>query len=212
MSELSFNPDDFTHNAQREADKRLLVKFFMKPRQDKEASAREGRPIFRDVEYIDIKIPGKRDAGACRPVTDQERNRFPEHYRAFKDRVSEEINEGTPLSEWPTISRSMAEELAFVHVKTVEQLATMSDTQVAKFMGLGGIKQKAQLWLESVEKEKPLWEMDQKIRKMRAENEELRETVNNLIEKLSEDDSDKNPSQRKRARARAAREAQEKVG
>jgi hypothetical protein len=54
--------------------------------------------------------------------------------------------------------------------------------------------------------------MDQKIRKMRAENEELRETVNNLIEKLSEDDSDKNPSQRKRARARAAREAQEKVG
>lgn len=204
----------FTHSGRDEADKTLLVKFFMKPRQDKAASEREGRPIFRDVEYVDIKIPGNRNSGACRPATEMDRARFPDHYKAFKERISQEVNEGTPLAEWPLISRSMAEELSFFHVKTVEQLATMSDAQASKFMGLAGVRQRAKLWLESVEKEKPLWEMDQKMRAQKAEIQELKNSLADLLQRVDgegEDDAQLTPTQKKRAKRRAVRAAKEKV-
>jgi uncharacterized coiled-coil protein SlyX len=167
-----------------EADKNLLVKFFLKPRKDETQSQAEGRPIFKDVEYVDIKIPGRRDAGACRPASDQDRKRFPDHYRAFKDRTDQEVTSGTPLVEWPQISRSQAEELAFFHVKTVEQLATMSDMQASKFMGLYGIREKAKDWLKIATQQKPLIDMNQKIREQRFEIEELQKTVADLMAKV----------------------------
>lgn len=208
-----FDPNRFTHAGRNEADKTLLVKFFMKPRQDKAESMAQGRPVFRDVEYIDIKIPGNRNAGACRPANDQDRARFPEHYKAFKDRVSQEINEGTPLTEWPLISRSQAEELAFFHVKTVEQLATMSDAQASKFMGLSSVRAKAKTWLENVEKDKPLWEMDQKLRAQNAEIAELKQSLADVLARVEggEEDEDLTAAQRKRAKSRAIKAAKEKV-
>lgn len=210
------NPNHFLPHNQHEADKNLLVKFFLKPRQDKEASQKEGRPIFREVEYIDIKIPGKRDSGACRPATEDDKRRFPNHYRAFKDRTDQSETEGTPLSEWPLISRSMAEELSFFHVKTVEQLATMSDTQASKFMGLAGIRQKAKVWLEQAKTEKPLFDMDQKIKAQEAEIASLKEALNNVLKRVDgvqddEEDDGKTEAQKKRARSRAIDDAKDKV-
>ncbi len=181
LETAEYNHNDFSGRGMAEADKSLLVKFFIKPRQDTMQSEIEGRPVFKDVEYIDIKIPGNRNAGACRPATDADRNRFPDHYRRFKDRVTDTRMEGTPLTEWAPMSRSLAEELSFFHVKTVEQLATMADAQASRFMGLMPLKQKAQLWLENAKKEKPMWEMDQKIRAQQAEIDDLKSAISRLL-------------------------------
>ena len=212
METANYNPQDFQPGGRHEADKNLLVKFFVKPRQDKGASKEEGRPIFKDTEYIDIKIPGNRSGGACRPATGGDRQRFPEHYAAFKQRTeNDETIVGTPLTEWPLISRSMAEELAFFHVQTVEQLANMADVQVGKFMGLFQIKEKANLWIDSAAKEKPMWEMDQKIKQMRAENDELRDEMRSLIQRLEgvpiDGEEEMTPAQKKRSKKRAAAKA-----
>jgi len=132
---------------QKEADKALLVRFYTKSVQDRTQSAKEGRPIFRDKEYVEIRFPGNRTDAVARPATAADKARFPEHYKAFKDRVDmPEV--GTPLSEWPAISRSQAEELAFYHIKTVEQLASVNDAQGQKFMGFNGLRQKAKEFLE----------------------------------------------------------------
>ena len=131
--------------------RKLLVKFFTKSREDPAATRDAGRPVFKDVEYIDIKIPGNRRSGACRPAGEADKKRFPRHYEAFKQRTEAPI-EGTPLSEWPIVSRSMAEEMAFFHVKTVEQLASMSDTNGQNFMGINTLKAKAKAWLERSKK------------------------------------------------------------
>lgn len=132
---------------QNEADKALLVRFFTKSVQDNARSAQEGRPIFRDKEYIEIRFPGNRTDAVARPATSKDKQRFPAHYKAFKERVAmPEV--GTPLGEWPVISRSQAEELAFYNVKTVEQLASVSDSQGQKFMGFNGLRQKAKEFLE----------------------------------------------------------------
>lgn len=208
-----FDVNQFTQSGTAEADKALLVKFFMKEREDKEASLKEGRPIFNDVEHIDIKVPGNRGGGACRPATEQDKKRFPDHYRRFKDREegAREISDGTPLTEWAPISRSMAAELAFFNVFTVEHLANMADVHASRFMGLLPIREKAKLWLENAKKDKPMWEMDQRIRELRADNEELKKTIEGLVEQVQNPDSDLNEAQRKRKLTRTLKEAKAKA-
>lgn len=214
-AEADFDVNEFNGDRSREADKALLVKFFMKPREDQTASKREGRPIFKEVEYIDIKIPGDRAGGICRPATDQDRNRFPEHYRRFKQRVEGgDVNTGTPLAEWPVISRSMCEELAFFHVRTVEQLATMSDTQAGKFMGLYQIREKARLWLKKAQDEKPLWEMQEKLKAANEKIANLENMVGELVkvaEGIPDEDGDLNERQQARKRERLIKSAREQV-
>jgi hypothetical protein len=162
LQQADFDHTAFEHNAQSEEDKKLLVKFFVKPMEDKTASRIAGRPIFKDVELIDIKIPGDRTGGVCRPASHRDKQRFAAHYDAFKRRV-ELPTEGTPLTEWPLMTRSMAEELSFHNVKTVEHLSTMSDTHSGKFMGLNAMKAKALKWLEQSGEEAKVHELQQEL-------------------------------------------------
>lgn len=147
MQTAEYNHQDFDPNNRQTQDDQLLVKFFVKPRMNDAKSKDEGRPIYDDVEYIDIKILGSRTGGACRPASFADKQRFPKHYDAFKQRV-EVPTDGTPLSEWSLISRSQAEELSFYHVKTVEQLAELNDNAASKFMAINTLKTKAKAWLE----------------------------------------------------------------
>ena len=147
MQTAEYNHEDFSSNSQSEADKTLLVKFYIKSLPDKEATAKEARPMFKDVEMVDIKVPGQRD-GVARPATYRDKTRFPRHYEAFKARV-ELPAEGTPLAEWPAISRSMADQLSFINIKTVEQLADFHDSSMTGVPGAQTLKQKAKDWLEA---------------------------------------------------------------
>ena len=128
------NAADFDKQNQNKMDEQLLVKFFVKPRQDPRQTAEAGRPVFVDTEYVEIRIPGSRDA-ICRPASPRDIARFDRHYAAFKSRT-EAPETGTPLVEWPLITRSQAEELSFHNVKTVEQLVSMSDQNATQFMGI----------------------------------------------------------------------------
>ncbi len=213
MSLPSLGVDDFNMSQTSEHDKSLLVKFFIKPREDKERSLEEGRPIFKDVEYIDIKIPGNKNSGACRPATKRDKQRFPDHYRAFKNRTENDVDVGTPLTEWPPCSRSRAEELAYFHVKTVEQLANMADSQVGNFMGLYKLKQQAIDFLEATKANKPIFELSEKNRKLEEEVQELKSTMTELLKTLETPDRlEGNANQKKRTAQRAVRAAEQAVG
>ena len=141
------DPSAFEPSMQSREDEKLLVKFFLHPQQDPTASAEAGRAIFKDVEFIDIKVPGQR-GGVVRPARKNDIERFPRHYAAFKQRMEMPVS-GTPLAEWPLLSRSVVEELAFINIKTIEDLAGMSDTHTGKMMGLANWKRQAQEWLEA---------------------------------------------------------------
>lgn len=142
------NPDDFQPSGHHNPDENLLVRFFHKQVQNKLESQAQGRPVFREKEYIEIRVPGQRDVQACRPATYQDKQRFPRHYEAFQKRV-EPPSEGMPLTEWPKITRTLAEELSFLNVKTVEQLASMKDANLSRIMGGFGLREQAQKWLEA---------------------------------------------------------------
>ena len=172
MQTADFNHTDFAHGREAEADSQLLVKFFLKEREDKEASQQEGRPIFKEREYVEIRVPGKRDALACRPATEADKQRFPRHYQMFKDRV-EPPQDGTPLAEWPQISRSMAEELSFLRVKTVEQLVNMSDNDAGRIRGGMGLKEKAKAFLKHSDQTKLISEKQELEARLAAQDEEM---------------------------------------
>ncbi len=172
MQTAEFNHEDFGN--QSEADKSLMVKFYYKDVQNKLKSKAEGRPIFTEKTYIEIRVAGQRDVQAARPATHADKQRFPRHFEAFEKRV-EPPTEGMPLAEWPKITRTQAEELAFLNVKTVEQLAGMKDSNLQQFMNGYKLRDGAVKWLEqnSVETDD-------------REKEELRSTVATLQAQVAE--------------------------
>jgi hypothetical protein len=179
MQTAEYNHNDFSN--QNEADKSLMVRFFYKNVENKLESQTQGRPVFREKTYIEIRIAGQRDVQACRPATHADKNRFPAHFDAFTKRM-EPPTEGMPLMEWAKITRTQAEELAFMNVKTVEQLASMKDSNLQQFMNGYKLRDQAVAWLasnsvetDSREKE----EMQATIAELQAQVKELlsRDTV-----------------------------------
>ena len=169
---FAVNHEDFLSQNQKTQDESLMVRFFLKERKDEDKSLKEGRACFKEVEYVEIRIPGARAAQACRPATWRDKIRFERHYEAFKGRM-EEPTEGTPLKEWPQISRSQAEELAFFNVKTVEALAGISDTHLNNFQSGYTLKQRAMEWLREAD-----------ATKLIAEKEAMENTIKNLSARL----------------------------
>ena len=175
MQQAEFNHNDFADTA--EADKSLMVKFFYKERPDSAKSEELGRPVFKEVAYIELRVAGQRDVQACRPATVADKQRFPRHFDAFERRV-EAPTEGMPLSEWPQITRTQAEELAFLNVKTVEQMATVKDSNISNMMGGYGLREKAQKWLEINDKQS----VDREKEELRGQVAELQAQMRQLLE------------------------------
>ena len=131
-------------------DENLLVRFFKHPRENEEKSEEAGHPIFEELLYTEIMTPGDKDNIICRPMREHDKSRFPRHWEAYQKRVSgDEAIEGTLLEEWPQITRSAVEELKFYHIRTVEQLASMSDANAQNLRGAATLKQKAVKYLDS---------------------------------------------------------------
>ena len=130
-------------------DSTLLVKFFLNPKLNQGKSAEAGRPIYEDVPYVQIMQPGNKDSIVIRPATQMDKSRFAEHWKKYLAREDQEAIEGTPIEEWAGVTRSMVEELKYMNIRTVEQLATLSDTHASKIMGIQNLKAKAAKYLES---------------------------------------------------------------
>ncbi len=188
-------------------DQHLLVKFELKPKQDMAKSAEEGRPIFEEVEYVHIMVPGQKDNVYFQPATDYDRQRFPEHYAAFKNRVEGndgELLNGTPLASWPAVSRAQVEELKYFNVRTVEQLAHMPDSNAQNFMGVQALRAKAKLFLEAAESNAATEKLQSELEKRDNEIAALQKAVEEqarMIEEMKQDavpDSERHPEPSRR--------------
>ena len=172
MTQTAFNQH------QRNPDDGLYVEFSMFPEQNAAKSIEEGRPIFDEVPYIKIMIPGDKDNIIHRRVKDTDKQRWPRQWKAFESNMEQPL-EGTPLAEWPGITRAQVEELAHFGCKTVEQLAQMPDSQSGKFMGVRLLQQKAQDYLKASEANAP-------FAHLQAENEKLRNELEALKDQFAE--------------------------
>jgi hypothetical protein len=139
--------DKSSFNANRyEDDKKLHVRFYMRPHLDLFKSEEAKRAIYVDKEYVQIMIPGDKLNIIDRPADSLDKNRFSEYYAKFKAGTEQIV--GTPISALPFLSMSQVEEYKFVNVKTVEQLAELADSWSTQIMGGLEHKRKAKQWLE----------------------------------------------------------------
>jgi hypothetical protein len=130
-----------------EANGGIRPRFYFEAVQDQLATAREGRPIFRQEERVELFMAGNPQTVPVLRVTDEERRRWPEAYDAFK-KGEEVALQGTPLEEWPILNRAQVRELKALEIYTIEDIATMSDLATQRGMGLMGLRGRARAFLD----------------------------------------------------------------
>ena len=123
-------------------------RFYIEAVEDVVASKAEGRPIYRDVEMVEITIPGDTRSRPHFIVEDKHRERWPKHYEAFT-RSHEMTTVGTPLDKWPLLSKARVMELKVLGFMTVEHVASASDGTI-QALGMGGrkLREQAQTYLD----------------------------------------------------------------
>lgn len=164
----------------------LMVTFYMKAVRSAAESDAAGRDIYHDVEHVNIIIPGDKHTEIDSIAEDDHRKKYPDEYARFKAGETAVIS-GTPLAEWPAMSRSLVKEWNYLNVFTVEQLSILSDTAKQTFgMGAEEWVKRAKAFLEvaknSSEAEKYIVEAEQ----LRAETNELRQLVAEMGKKITE--------------------------
>lgn len=179
---MSAEPEMWAQAMERNQDGengRLYIQFGLYPQKDEGKSLKEGRPIFNDVEYVKIMVPGDLSNIVHRPVHPEDKRRFAAQYAAYKSGADQQL-EGTPLKEWPAISRGQVEELAHFKVHTVEQLAALSDGLIVNIGPVQALKQKAIDWLARAKGGAPLAQMRAQIAEKDAETALLKKQLEEL--------------------------------
>jgi len=121
-------------------DAALAVRFYKRAIQDIFQTTKQGRPIFQDVDYIEIFTPGNQLNIIDTPVREHHKVRFPVQWAHYRNQHGGDQREtGTPVNQWPFLSMSQAEELKAIKFFTVEMIANASDLQINSIGMIGGM-------------------------------------------------------------------------
>ena len=154
---LGIATDDANRNfvGANDPDARLWVRFYIRPLQNAFETERQGRPIFADTLFVEIRIPGDNLTIIDRPANDSDKARFPRHWAHFQNtQGKDDSNVGTPLSQWPLLRPSQVEELRALKFYSVDQVAFASDQQLGNIGMIAGmnplsLRERAKLYLET---------------------------------------------------------------
>ena len=122
------------------ADARLAVQFYKKSMKQEDASNEAGRPIFKEFDFVRIMIPGDNLTEIDTYAQESHKQRFPRQWAHYQNQVTgHEDVIGTPLDQWPQVTRSQAEELRGLKFYTVEAIADCSDQQLQRIGMVAGM-------------------------------------------------------------------------
>lgn len=171
------NAFDFSIPKQNDAAN-IFPRFYIRAVHNAFKSEQSGRAIYDDIEYVEIMVAGDRNTAVDRRVKDEDRERWPQAYAAFKS-GQEMATSGTPLEEWPALTPGMIMEYKAMHIKTVEALAALDDGKLGA-LGTGGrtIRDKAKAWLERAESDAPLTSALAGIESLKGDKAVLQSTIN----------------------------------
>lgn len=146
------------------AEKDLVIPLFkIHTTENKALTKEKGRPIFEDMEVVEVRFAGDRNKvsvfpahAVCGQVQDDEGDyrtmtyaeRWPEQYKRFKAKQTQ-VAEGTPVDELPFLTQAKRSELKALSIYTAEALSAL-DGNALKNLGPGGreLKNQAQAYLD----------------------------------------------------------------
>lgn len=147
------------HISEEHQDNSLHAFFKSVAVKDEHASKAAGRPIYRDEEHCEIRIPGDRYYQPVVPAHSMWRRidgdeityamRFARQYNRFKE-GQEQIAEGTPLSELTFLTEAKRQELRGMKIYTAETLAGLEGSHLKSLGAVGNeLKIQAKAYLEA---------------------------------------------------------------
>ena len=163
----------------------LYAEFHMEAVQDTDASNKAARAIFKDREFITIRIPGDKENDVIREVRESDKQMWPTQYQAFKAGLDQPVT-GTPLDQLPFLTKSQRLEFAAVGVRTAEQLSEMNDAVAQKFMGIHGIRKRVKDFLDAAAGAAPAIALRAELEKRDNEIDVLRKALEDQGRKIAE--------------------------
>ena len=163
-------------------DEKLHVEIYMRSVQHPAKSEEAGHPVFEDVPFIKIQVPGDPTTLIDTKLRDHHKRRFARHYAHFAQFQNAAPVIGTPLAEWAAVTRSQADNMRSMGVITVEQLSELTDAQIQR-VGMGGeqMRRKAQAWLKQAQEGAGAMANAGRMSELEENNKRLQEQVAELM-------------------------------
>ena len=174
------------------ADARLAVQFYKKSLKQDLASDEAGRPIFKEFDFVRIMIPGDNLTEIDTYAQESHKQRFPRQWAHYQNQVAnhEDII-GTPLDQWPQVTRSQADELRGLKFHTVESIADCSDQQLQRIGMVAGMsphnfRLKAKAFLNLANDSAEVAQREAELQALRQENDKIKAETDAKLSKMQE--------------------------
>lgn len=186
-------------------ENRLVVKFRADKVKNEAKTKLAGRPIFDDIELVEIRSAGDRNTVKVFPAHAQHRwttnedgeqeietyaMRWNAQYLRFKEN-RQQIQDGTPLSELPFLTEAKRAELKALNIHTAETLAALDGLSL-KTLGMGGreLKNQAEAYIGNASGSAKVTQMATQIAELQAQIAALTSAAPPVAEPEPEADSE----------------------
>lgn len=143
-------------------------------------SAATGKAEYDRKDYVEVTTPGDTRSVVDREVQEKDKARWPREWVAYQN-GQELAPEGTPLEMWPQVDIGQIEELKRFRVRSVEQLAAVSDTALGNLpMGTRSLREKAIVWLQQAKDGSGLSKLVAENAGLRSQLDAMQEQINSL--------------------------------
>jgi hypothetical protein len=174
------------------ADSKLAVTFYKRSMEQKDESIAAGRPIFKEFDFVRICVPGDNLTEIDTYANDSHKARFPRQWAHYQNQVgSQEQIIGTPIEQWPLVTRSQADELKGIKFRTVEDVANCSDQQLQRIGMIAGMsphsfREKAKAFLNLASDSAEVAQREEELQALKEENAKIKAETDAKLSKMQE--------------------------
>ena len=174
------------------ADSKLAVTFYKRSMEQKDESIAAGRPIFKEFDFVRICVPGDNLTEIDTYANESHKARFPRQWAHYMNQVgNQEQIIGTPIEQWPLVTRSQADELKGIKFRTVEDVANCSDQQLQRIGMIAGMsphsfREKAKAFLNLATESAEVSQREEELQALRAENDKIKAETEAKLSKMQQ--------------------------
>lgn len=139
-----------------------------------------GRDIYKDAEFIEIRIPMNLKEVRRRQVRESDKRRWPVQYAAFKAGLASPLI-GTPVDKLPFLTKAQVLEFQAMGLRTAENVRDISDSDGQKLMGFQQLRRRVADFLAAAEGNAPLASMRSELESRDAEIAELKKQMAEFV-------------------------------
>ena len=182
-------------------DKSLIVQFYADKKQDFAASQKAGTPIFVHKDMVRVIQIGEKDVAEYEADRGHPpyKYRWPRQWEQYQKGV-EQVPNGTPLDILFPSQPEIVATLAAIHVRTIQQLADISDTAIGNIpMGRSYVNT-AKQFLGRANGSTEFHALKDENATLKDEMTRLQKQMAALMDRLTDDDAGPRPGRPKGSR------------